>query len=481
MTAKIDKKRVGLYAAKAFYTTLKTTMNEDTIFAGVHYTPDSDWNAYAGSADSESTFWGGVDSEYDHQDKTFYNQTMYSMHKVFPGGISRVVPRKDWVYGKIYDSYPAKDGYVLVKSYESGFAVINVYQCLFSPTTASYYAPSGSATLPFTLSDGYVWKYAYTISNSQAIRFLNDDWMPVPEKLTTAEISQLTSDSPRYPQYLAQLSTTPGSLYGVQIDSDLIHARLTADSDLRVTFESNGKKINLVGRDIGSNMPSQHYKMRLEFDEGTKHYKTGFIQEGLGYEGPVTMAPDSDQIAIQGITPFIAPGSGFGSNIPQEMGANNVMISVRSFPDENSKVVYKGSLYNMVSLHINPIDSATQRPALGEFYVACNSFDTDLPTGWAVGEMFRPYYNDDGRRGMVVSVYDGRVYYINTGYGNENDFFGDSEVVSLLNGNKVGIISKAYSRPVSFNSSDILVVDYKDTVVERSEGQIESFNFVISF
>lgn len=481
MTAKIDKKRVGTLAAKAFYNLLKTTLTEDTIYAGVHYIPDSDWNAYAGSTDSESTFWGGLDSEYDAFDRTYYNQTMYSMHKVFPGGVSRVVPRSDWTYGKIYNSYPQEGNYVLVKDYDSGFASTNVYVCLHSPTTPSYYPPSGTSNVPFTLADNYVWKYAYSITNSQSIRFLNDKWMPVPEKISTSEYANITSDSPNYGQYVSQINAEAGTVYGVTLDSDLLHTQFTTDSDLRILFQNNKYKLEMVGRDVGTNTPTQHFRLNFYFDSDSNHYYTSMLEAGKGYIGPITISYDSEAAPILGITAEPSPGAGFGSNISQELGANHIMISVRNFPDEESNVVYDGSLYNMISLHINPIDATTKLVAKDEFYITCNYFDVEDPVAWAVGDFFRPYYNDDGRRGLVISVKDGKVYYISTGYGNHYDAFADSEVLSLVSGNKVNTVKKAHNRNITFNSSDLLIVDYKETEVTRDEGQIESFNFVLSF
>lgn len=481
MVAKIDKTRVGTFTARAFYNLLKTTLEDDTIYAGVHYVPDSDWNAYAGSLDSESTFWGGVDSDFDNSDRVYYQQTMYSMHKIFPGGVSRVIPRSNWVYGKIYNSHPQSNSYVLVNSYESGFATLNVYLCLHSPTTASYYAPTGSSNEPIQLADGYVWKYMYSISNSQAIRFLNESWMPVPEKIYTSEYANITTDSTNYAQYVSQINAEKGTVYGVQLDSDLLHQQFTQDSDLRVRFVNNNYSIELVGRDISTNTPTQHFRLQFRYDSDSNHYYTSMIEPGKGYIGPVTVSYDSEAAAINGITANVAPGSGFGSNVPQELQANSIMISVRNFPDTESSVVYKGSLYNMISLHINPIDNVTNAVAQDEFYITCNYFTVQDAITWNIGDIFRPFYNDDGRRGMVVSMDGKTVYYITTVYGNEYDSFKANEVVSLVSGNKPNTIVSAFNRGITFNSSDILAVDYKETVVTRNEGQIESFNFVLTF
>ena len=479
MAAKIEKNKVGELASKAFYTLLKTSLVDESMYAGVSYFPDSDWNVYAGSRDSESTFWGGADSDYGELDKIYYDQSMYSMHKVLPGGISRVAPRRDWNYGTIYKSAPTEDSYVLVKEYTSGYVSLNVYKCLFSPRTSSLYQPSGSGAAPVTLSDGYVWKYMYTITNSESLRFLTDKWMPVSERITQAEMKDITTDSPNYSQYISQINAEQGAVYDVIIDSDTLVQTITNDSDLRVAF--NWTSVNLIGIDNKTNKPSKAFRFTLQWNAGSNKFTTSLIEGGQGYVGPVSIQLDSDSGAINGLSGVMAPGEGHGANVPAELKTNSVVVSIRNIPDEANAVVYNNSMYNMISLHLNPIDKNTGSVAQNEFYVTCNSFDIEGNFSYSVGEEIRPYYNDDGRRGLIISTKGERVYYISTKQGNEFDVFSDSETISLVNGNKVRDIKKAYNREINFNSSDLLVADYKQTEVVRGEGQIESFNFILSF
>jgi len=479
MAAKIEKTKVGELASKSFYTLLKSSLEDESIYAGVSYFPDSDWNVYAGSRDSESTYWGGRDSDYGILDKTYYNQTMYSMHKVLPGGISRVVPRRDWTYGVTYNSYPTEDAYVLVKEYISGYMSVNIYKCLFSPRTPSLYAPNGTGSAPITMGDSYIWKYLYTISNSQSIRFLNDKWMPVSERISPSEYANITTDSPNYNQYLSQLNAEQGTVYDVVIDSDTLLQTIRNDSDLNVTF--NWNSMNLIGLDNKANTPKRTFKVKLNWDSGANKFTTTLSEYGQGYIGPVTIQRDSETGPIAGLSGVMAPSEGHGSNVPSEMKATNVMVSVRNIPDEANSVVYANSMYNMITLHLNPIDRETGRIAQNEFYVTCDSFEIDGNFSYSVGEILRPYYNDDGRRIQIISTKGERVYYIVTRQGREYDSFADSEVVSLVNGNKARAIKKTHPRNINFNSSDLLIADYKESEVLRSDGQIESFNFILSF
>ena len=479
MAAKIEKNKVGEIASKSFYTYLKSSLDDETIYAGVSYLPDSEWNIYAGSNDSESTFWGGTDSDYGELDKVYYDQTMYSMHKILPGGITRVISRNDWTYGNIYKAFPVTSSYVIVKEYTSGYLSLNVYKCLFSPRTPSIYPPGGTGGLPVSYSDNYVWKYLYTITNSETVRFLNDNWMPVAERIKSSDFSNISTESGNYNQYITQISALTGAVYDVIIDSDILTQSINDDSDLRVAFNSN--TVNLIGVDNKSNKPSKTFRITLNWDTAGSKYTTSLIENGEGYIGPVSIQLDSDANTIKGISGIVAPGEGHGSNPPGELGVNSLMVSVRNIPDEANSVVYDNSLYNMISLHLNPIDRETGLIAQNEFYVTCNSFEIEGNFNYSVGEEIRPFYNDDGRRGYIVSVKNQRVYYISTKQGTEFDTFDDSEVISLVNGNKVRSISKTYSRDINFNSSDLLVADYKETELYRSEGQIEAFNFILSF
>lgn len=479
MAAKIEKSKVGELASKAFYNLLKTNLVDNAIYAGVSYIPDSEWKLYTGSNDSESTFWGGKDSEYGLLDKNYYDQTMYSMHKALPGGISRVIPRKDWVYGTTYESYPNDNSYVLVKDYDSGYISLNVYRCVFSPRTQSSYAPTSTTNVPIELSDGYVWKYLYTITNSQSLRFLNDRWMPVPERIAQTEFANMTSDAVNYNQYISQINAEAGTVYDVVIDSDTLVNSITNDSDLRVAFQWT--TVELIGLDNKLNKPSKTFKVQLNWDSENSVFKTKLNESGKGYIGPVSLHLDSDKSAIAGLSAYVAPGEGHGADVPAELKTNNIMISIRNIPDDISKAVYGGSLYNLLTLHLNPIDSTTNKTATDEFYIACNYFEIDEPLDYKVGDIIRPYYNDDGRRGLIISTVDGKAYYVAPQQGHQFDVFLDSEVISLENSTKIRTINKSYTRDIIYGSSDLLVADYKETSIVRNEGQIESFNFILSF
>lgn len=493
MAAKINNNAVRTLSAKSFYTLLKDGLEDDALYTGVSYIPDSDWIAYSGSSDSDgsgniivdsdSIFLGGTRAtEFDEDDKTFYNQTMYSMHKVYKGGVSRVIPRVDWTYGNTYNSFGNPNSYVLVKEYVSGFANLNVYQCLFSPRKPSLFAPSGTSQLHFAPGDGYVWKYMYSIENSAAIRFLNESWMPVVEKIKAENFSSITSSSPNYDQYIAQINAESGAVFGVEIDSDVFKANLDSeggDSDLRVAFNYNS--VQLVGRDVITNSPTKTMKVNVIWNATNNAFELDLIDEGKGYVGPITFGLDSDSTTISGLVGIIAPNAGHSSDVPRELNAGNIMISVRNISDDTSKAAFQNCPYNLVTLQLNPVDTVTGRAAANEFYTTSPYFETTTPNTYAIGDIIKPQFDDRGRRGEVISILDGKVYYIPTSPGRSTDTFNAGETIERIDGVKVFTVSQSYNRGIKLNSGDILIADKKESTVYREEGQNELFNFVLTF
>ncbi len=100
--------------------------------------------------------------------------------KINTTDISHVVPRHDWTTGTVYPMYKHTN----INLYESDFYVLtdqnNVYKCLYNNKGGqSTVKPAGFSTTPFTTSDGYTWKYMYTISLGLASKFLTASHMPV--------------------------------------------------------------------------------------------------------------------------------------------------------------------------------------------------------------------------------------------------------------------------------------------------------------
>lgn len=465
MTAKIVQNNLNTVFAKSFYQYLKSTSNDDTFYAAVAYVPRSEWSTYAGADGDTTEFAGGSSVGFDFQDSVFYSQNTISLHKIYTGGVSRVVPRIDWKEDTIYDAWNTdKSSYVLVKEFSAGVAKLNVYACLFSPRTASTYSPSGTSVTPIYLSDGYTWKYLYTISNADAIRFLNDSWMPVPERVTETEASTITTGTSRYSLYSVQQAAELGTIYDVIIDSD------TFD------FTSVTSGLNIAAVDKSSNRPSKKFKATIS----KSGYNTvlSLTQHGLGYNSPIEIINEADSEVVAGITAIPSPGVGFGFDVPYELKANSVMVIARNSPDGSLLPLVNDNTFNLVNLVRNPIDKVTGLYGEDNFYIACRSFTTTSAT-FAVGDTLK--VGSQTKRATVVGVDGTTVYYLNYKKDEEANLFTVGETVGTEDGTKNTTITSVSDRAVRFNSGDVLMVDWKATDLTRSQDQIETFSFVLNF
>ena len=112
--------------------------------------------------------------------------------------VSFVIPRRNWTSGTVYDIYRHDYGEFQTGStttrvtsnssattlFDSTFYVLTtarrVYKCLDNNGGAtSTDEPTGVSTSVTTTSDGYRWKYMYTLSAAQQSNFLSTDFMAV--------------------------------------------------------------------------------------------------------------------------------------------------------------------------------------------------------------------------------------------------------------------------------------------------------------
>jgi hypothetical protein len=124
----------------------------------------------------------------------------YEAHRRFIGGkkitaedASHVAPRYNWTSGTVYSMYRDTDEDMYERAYYVLTDQFNVYKCLYNNKgAASTVKPTGFSTTAFTTSDGYTWKYMYTISLGDANKFLTSVHMPV--KTITSGDGSIESD-----------------------------------------------------------------------------------------------------------------------------------------------------------------------------------------------------------------------------------------------------------------------------------------------
>jgi hypothetical protein len=103
-------------------------------------------------------------------------RNMLLAKRIRPEHIRFIVPRIDWTYGTAYTAYSettdmsGEDFYVVTTEY-------NVYKCM-GANGLSTIMPTGRSTDIISLSDGYRWKYIYTVPEND-IEYITLEYIPI--------------------------------------------------------------------------------------------------------------------------------------------------------------------------------------------------------------------------------------------------------------------------------------------------------------
>jgi len=121
----------------------------------------------------------------------FYNyDDMLGAKIITSSDVSHVIPRRNWTTGTTYDMYEhnisssnaANSG--ATNLFDSNFFVMNssfaVYKVIENDgATASTVEPTSTSNSIFETSDGYRWKYMYSLTSSETLNFMSTDFIHV--------------------------------------------------------------------------------------------------------------------------------------------------------------------------------------------------------------------------------------------------------------------------------------------------------------
>jgi hypothetical protein len=130
------------------------------------------------------------------QDTKYINQTyknMFFVKKITTNDISPVIERINWTTATIYDYYQddinmftLDPNGTITKNFYVKNRFDQVFKCLWNNSGATstvepYFEPGTfNANQIFQGADNYKWKYMYTITSGNKLKFMDDAWMPVP-------------------------------------------------------------------------------------------------------------------------------------------------------------------------------------------------------------------------------------------------------------------------------------------------------------
>jgi hypothetical protein len=450
---------------------------------------------------------------------------MIAAKRITNTDVTFCAPKYTWSSGTVYTEYDHTD----TSLYSNAFYVINsssnVYKCLFNNYGAqSTIEPSGTSTSLITTSDGYIWKFMYSISGAESLKFVTNSYVPV--KTLTADdgsaqwdvqqaasngsidIIRLTSNGSGYVHrsstFASVTSSTVQVLDGAASGTDnfytggsLFISSGLGSGQVRTISAYNGttKQVTVSpGFNVTPNSSSTFHVGPTIQITGDGRDAAAYANVSAGILTRVTMVNTGANYSRASVTifdgqggsntgaaavPRISPPNGHGSDPVGELGGYNVMLNSRltgtesgSFPGNND--------FRIIGLLRDPL-LANGAIADGSSYYTTTKLTV---TGIASG----PFQNDEFINGGTTGAQGRIVNFANT---NAAATAGIIDLVNVVGtfGQEVitGNTSSATATVASFAngqlqpfSGDVLYNEYRAGTT-RNPDQIEDIKLVVRY
>ena len=313
--------------------------------------------------------------------QTHYRDSMLFGKKISGANIRRVVKKHEWVKNTRYDMY--RHDYSVnnlapnsktSNLYRSNYYVMNsdfeVYVCIDNGSSGvseetsskgnrSLIEPDFTDVEPVTLSDGYTWKYLFTIAASDVIKFDSTEYIVLPNNWDTTTDSQIKTIR----------ESGNSDISKNQIKKVYIKNRGLTGGYIS-TIASGPVTLEILGDGTGG-------KVSVSVSSTGKIDSVKVISGGYGYTygiidlGPL-QASTENSTALGELIPIIPPSKGHGYDIYKELGADKVLVYARF--DDSTKDFPSDTSFSQVGIIKNPEKSTTTDIYEANEFSALDSF-----------------------------------------------------------------------------------------------------------
>lgn len=267
-------------------------------------------------------------------------KNMIGGKRVVGNDIRHVIPRHNWQANTVYNAYNHIQDSLDLKSSNNTFYVItdefNVYKCLGNNwagganTTASVYKPTSTNPYgQFQTADKYVWKYMYSLTAEEQIRFTTDEFFPV---------KTLTSDDNTL-QWQVQDTAIPGAIHSIRVTNK--GAGYTSNN-ISVVIKGDGQYANAY---CVRNVATDKIDSIVVDNKGAGYTYANISLVTVRGNGAAFFAP-------------ITPPGGHGKDPLYELGGSYVMINTQLADTENGKIAVDND-YRQIALIEDPYAQGT--------------------------------------------------------------------------------------------------------------------------
>ena len=454
---------------------------------------------------------GGSDSSpstpADDVSREFYNWDSALAAKKIPStDVTYALPRRNWANSTIYDMYKdnisssstATSG--ATNLYDSKFYFMTsdhrVYKVLDNNDGAAYSGsePTSTSTSPFALG-GYVLKYMYSLTASEAAKYLTTDYMPVSDDST---VSAAATDGK-----IESLVVTAGSgytdgTYYTAIYGDGTSAGTSSGAIVRITISSG----SIVSFGLTAGTDTTIHDGGAAYTYGTVNLGSDYIYSDSSLSSSTTIGSGSGGA----ITVIISPKEGHGDSAIKELGGHYVMTATTLTQDEGDDITTAND-FREVGMVVDPTTYGTSTVASSTTVRLTNAvklssssgtFDVDEKISIAAGAIGKVVEWDSTN--SIIYYHQERYgdYGTNSTTGAFTTFSGtgtitgatsgatgtpsssSSETVTLANNNTIAFTSGYANPELQPDSGDIVYTENRKPI-QRASDQTEDIKLIIEF
>ena len=449
-------------------------------------------HSWASDADVQgNTITEGTDASpptpNDDVTSEFYNyDDMLGAKLIASTDVSRVIPRRNWTTGTTYDMYEHNIGSGNTSNsgatnlFDSTFVVMNssyaVYKVIENNgATASTVEPTSTSNSIFSTSDGYRWKYMYSLTSAETLNFMSTDFI-----------------------HCSTDSTVSAAAVDGALDTILVVA---GGSSFSTSSGSTISAIPIRG-DGSSGVASVVISSGAIASATVTTAGTGYTYAYIRTADIIAATNAGGAGTGENLNVIIPPKGGHGANALKELGSFYVMLNKSLVGAEGTSDIGVANDFRRIGLIRNPtnfgtttVASATTRRQLyaAVFSSVSGSFTADeeinqASTG-AVGKVIE--YDSTNK---LLFWYQTRFPDVGTDSdGNLTAFSGANAITGVSSSasatpltssstdvNGVSITS-GYSNPeLAYDSGDIIYVEERSPITRASD-QTENIKLIIEF
>lgn len=365
-------------------------------------------------------------------------EDMTGLKRVYASDVSHVIPRYDWTSNTAYVAYDDKVTTLTTDKFYVVTDQYDVYKCLNNNNGAlSVNKPTGTSTSPFSTADGYLWKFMYHVSTTDALKFLTTNYMPVKKLLSDDGTNQWTVQQAAVEGAIHRIKVTNGGSGYVSAPSVIITGDGTGANATAVLTSNSVSSITV------NNVGSGYTRATISFSGGSG--------------------------ANAAATAIISPKGGHGSDPVEELGGNYLLINTKL---DGSELITSNE-FRKIGLIRDPYAYGTTNVSYANTHNQTFRYTVSSITGtFSVDQTLT-----SGSNNATIVDWDSSNNYIYATLANPKTFANGATLSTSTGSATITAITNPGLQPFS---GDILYVEYRSPI-QRAPDQIEDVKLIIQF